>query len=214
MDAKAKGKATSGAEGKIKAATDALAKIAEKTRPIIHAAKDNLPAFVTALLWVGKLACDVNAQDSLGKTALMYAICNNDADMVQHLFTAQEPLKVNVAGMCWPLGFCSFSFLLLFCFVSFCVSFAFRFNLESNCFVPTTQQLRPANRRSRRSALSLVRRWPIRALAARLAASASRPRPPRPSPPPPTRARGRARPRTTRYQALARNSRQRRAHAH
>jgi hypothetical protein len=99
--AKAKAKATSGAEGKIKAATDALAKIAEKTRPIIHAAKDNLPAFVTALLahTVGRLACDVNAQDSLGKTALMYAVCNNDVDMVQHLFTAQEPLKINLAGM-------------------------------------------------------------------------------------------------------------------
>ncbi|ELR12016.1 ankyrin repeat-containing protein, partial [Acanthamoeba castellanii str. Neff] len=97
--AKAKAKATSGAEGKIKAATDALAKIAEKTRPIIHAAKDNLPAFVTALLahTAGRLACDVNAQDSLGKTALMYAVCNNDVDMVQHLFTAQEPLKINLA---------------------------------------------------------------------------------------------------------------------
>lgn len=120
MDAKAK--ATSGAEGKIKAATDALAKIAEKTRPIIHAAKDNLPAFVTALLahTVGRLACDVNAQDSLGKTALMYAVCNNDVDMVQHLFTAQEPLKINLAGMYWLLGFCSFSccyFVLRFVFV-------------------------------------------------------------------------------------------------
>jgi hypothetical protein len=70
-----------------------LDKIAEKTRPIIHAAKDNIPAFVTALL---SGSGNVNAQDSLGKTALMYAVCNNDIDMVQHLFAGQEPTKVPV----------------------------------------------------------------------------------------------------------------------
>jgi ankyrin repeat protein len=69
-----------------------LAKIAEKTRPIIHAAKDHLFKLATALL--DKVhPCDVNAQDSLGKTALMYAVCNNDVDMVTHLFAGQEVVK-------------------------------------------------------------------------------------------------------------------------
>jgi len=76
-----------------KEAEVALAKVTEKTRLVIHAVESQQPKLLTALMSHRNGLLDINAQDSVGRTALMYAVRNNDEDMVQHLFTGKMPVE-------------------------------------------------------------------------------------------------------------------------
>jgi ankyrin repeat protein len=61
--------------------------VAQKTRFVIYAMQQQQPSELLQVLLQHK-GNGVSEKDSLGKTALIYAVCNNDVAMVHQLFTA------------------------------------------------------------------------------------------------------------------------------
>jgi ankyrin repeat protein len=68
-------------------AAAALSKVAQETHLVIYAMRASLADLLNLLL---ANKADLNAKDSLGNTCLIYAVRNNDTDMVHLLFTKRR----------------------------------------------------------------------------------------------------------------------------